>query len=137
MNRTWNPGTVAPPFAAYSLCSHIPNNSTLLTIAGQVGVMPDGTLAQGIEAQCEWALKNVLEVLQANGMRAQDLVKLGTYLTDRDQLAAYRRVRQTILGDHVVPPSTLVIVSGLADPAWLVEVEAYAARPPPEEKGTK
>lgn len=127
-NRNWSPDGIAGPFGAYNHCCEIPGDSRLLTIAGQVGVKPDGETATGFDAQCEWCFNNLLAVLSANDMGPEDLVKLGIYLTDREQIAPYRAIRERVLGNHIVPPGTLVIVSGLAQPAWLLEIEGYAAR---------
>ena len=65
--------------------------------------------------------------INANGMDWDNLIKLGIFLTDRSFVPVYREVRARMLGD-VAPPSTLVVVSGLADERWLVEVDAYAAK---------
>ena len=45
--------------------------------------MPDGVLADGIGGQCEWAMRNLCAILEANAMQPADLVKPGVYLTPR------------------------------------------------------
>lgn len=127
MIKTWNPKSLASPFGAYSHCCVIHEDCELLVIAGQVGAQPDGSIVEGIEAQCERTFENILAILSANGMGPEDLVKLGIFLTDRSFVPVYREVRTRLLGD-VAPPGTLVIVAGLADERWLVEVDAYAAK---------
>ena len=47
------------------------------------------------------------------------------FLTDRDLLAAFRAARGAVFGDHA-PASTLLFVAGLADPRFMVEIEAEA-----------
>ena len=60
---TRNPDTVAAPGGLYSHSVEIPPNARWLVLAGQVGVKPDGTMADGIEAQDEQIWKNVVAIL--------------------------------------------------------------------------
>ena len=96
-------------------------------IAGQVGVAPDGTLAASPEGQIEQAWKNVIALIEAAGMTLQDVVKITTFLTGAQHLPALRQVRDRMLGG-AEPASTLLIVAGLAQPQWIVEIEAIAAK---------
>lgn len=121
-----NPGTVAPPFAPYAHGVAAPAGARWLHLAGQVGVRPDGTMAEGVEAQSEQAFLNIFEILQHAGMSRYDLVKITVFLLDRQHLDAFRAARGRLL-PPVEPASTLVIVAGLARPDFLVEIEAIAA----------
>src|SRR3546814_3863401 len=73
------------------------------------------------------AWRNILAILDDAGMDAGNLVKITAYLTRCDDLKAFREMRDSHLTD-VKPASTLLIVSGLADPGWRVEIEALAAK---------
>ena len=64
-------------------------------------------------------------MLTANGMTVENIVKTTAFLTDRGLLDAYRQARGAVFGDHA-PASTLLFVAGLADPRWVVEIEAEA-----------
>ena len=128
MNKLHNPETVAPPFSNYSHAVEATQNAHVLFISGQVGIAPDGTMAEGIEAQTEQALKNVREALRAANMDFEDVTRLNTYLVNREDIAKVRGVRDGILGD-ARPASTLVLVAGLAAEDWLIEIEAIAAKP--------
>lgn len=97
-----------------------------LHISGQVGVLPDGNTADGIDAQCDAVFANISELLKGASMTAEDICHLRIYMLDREHIPSLRRARNALLGDRVVP-STLVIVSGLVDPDWFVEVEFVAA----------
>ncbi len=121
-----NPTDIAPAFSRYSLGVEVPSAARWLTISGQVGVAPDGTLANGAEAQMERSWRNVFAILESAAMTPQNLVKVTAYLTRPEDTALYRQVRDRML-EGAEPASTLVIVAGLADPAWLVEIEALAA----------
>lgn len=125
MRKDYAPAEIAPPFSRYSH-GVVTDAQRWLTISGQVGVDPDGKLAEGAAAQMEQAWRNIFAILAADHMEPGDIVKVTAYLTRREDLAAYREVRDRHLVD-VKPASTLLIVSGLADPNWLVEIEAVAA----------
>jgi enamine deaminase RidA (YjgF/YER057c/UK114 family) len=123
-----NPAGVAAPLGAYTHTIRVPRDAEWLVIAGQVGINRQGKLAAGIERQAEQAFRNVLACLRANKMSKQDLVKFTVYLTDSRLIPAYRAARQKVIGDDVLPTSTLLIVEGLASPDMLIEVEAWAAK---------
>ena len=59
-------------------------------------------------------------------MEFNDVVMLRIYLTDRSDLQAFRQIRSEFFGGRQFA-STLVVVSGLVDPAWRVELEIVAA----------
>lgn len=120
------PGGIAPPFSRYSHGVEAKNVSRWLSVSGQVGVAGDGNLADGAAAQMEQAWRNIFEVLASAQMAPENLVKITAFLTSREDLGTFREVRDRLLG-AAQPASSLVVVAGLADPAWLVEIEALAA----------
>ena len=96
--------------------------------AGQIARNPDGTIADGIAAQVERTLQNLLEVLDAAGMGPANLVKMTTYLTDRAHGSVFREVRDRMIGAPA-PAETMIVIAGLARPEMLIEIEAIAAAP--------
>ena len=129
MNTLSNPNTVHKPIGKYHHTVMVPDNSEWLAIAGQVGMDSDGKTASSVREQSEQAFRNIVACLEANGIGKEDLVKLTVYLTDARFVADYRTARSAVIGDEIQPTSTLLIVSGLATPDFLVEVEAWAAKP--------
>jgi enamine deaminase RidA (YjgF/YER057c/UK114 family) len=127
MNKAINPSTVAPPLGRYSHSVAIPANSRVVMVSGQVGVGPDGGLKEGAEAQTEQACRNIIAILEANGMGIADLVKLTTYMIDLQDLAAVRAGRIRVFGE-AAPASTLAVIKSLVGPQYLVEIEAIAAK---------
>jgi 2-iminobutanoate/2-iminopropanoate deaminase len=127
LNRKRNPSAVAPPAGRYTHAIGVPANVRWLHVSGQVGVAPDGSTPAGIEAQVENCWKNLLAILEDAGMTLDDVVKVTVFLTRADSIPAFRAARDRIIGD-ARPASTLVVVSALARPEWLCEVEAVAAR---------
>lgn len=119
-----NPGTVRQP-TGYTHAIEIRGAERRLVISGQVGMALDGTVPETGGGQIDQALANLRAVLEANDMTVANLVKTTVFLTDRSLLGAYRAARSAVLGDHA-PASTLLFVAGLADPRFVVEIEAEA-----------
>lgn len=120
-----NPSTVHRP-GAYAHAVLVTGPGRRLVISGQVGTAPDGSIAEGGPAQIDQALANLGAILAAHGMRPANLVKMTVFLTDPALIGAWRERRAAWMGEHR-SASTLLIVAGLADPRFLVEVEAEAA----------
>ena len=123
---TYTPSTVVPPDSTWSHAVEIRAGARTIHVSGQTGHRPDGSLADGIEAQSEWAWKNLADVLRAAGMSLENLVTTTIYLTSPDFIEPFRAVRAQALG-HLRPAATLVVISALAGPGWLVEIAAVAA----------
>jgi 2-iminobutanoate/2-iminopropanoate deaminase len=129
MIKVLNPETMPRPGSRYSHLALAEGTTRRLEISGQVGIHPDGTLAEGLVAQLDAALANVDRALAAAGMSRADLMKLTFYLTDKtpEAVATYRARRDVWVGESPPPAATLLIVAGLAAPGWLVEIDAVAA----------
>jgi 2-iminobutanoate/2-iminopropanoate deaminase len=127
MNVKRNPGTIAPPAGLYTHGIEVPPDSRWLAISGQVGTGSDGKVPAEFDRQVENVWRNIMAILQDAGMGLEDVVKVTVFLTRASDIPAYRAVRDRITGD-ARPASTLVVVSSLVRPEWLVEVEAWAAR---------
>lgn len=126
-NRIHNPSGVAAPLGAYSHGIEVPPNARWLYIAGQVGIAPDGKVGDTFARQAELVWQNILAILKSAGMGPEDLVKVNTYLTRPQDMAESRTARAKALG-NARPASTLVVISALAAPEYLIEVEAHAAK---------
>ena len=96
-----------------------------LLISGQIPESVDGVVPVGFEAQAELTWRHVLAQLSAAGMGVQNLVKVTTFLSSREHAQANRQVREQFLGDH--RPALTVLIAGIFDEAWLLEIEAIAA----------
>ena len=126
LHRLLNPKSAPPAFSPYSQGVEAAEGRRWLHVSGQVGVSPDGALAEGAESQIRQAWANVLAILVDAGMDARHLVKVTVFLTRAEDVGLYRVLRDEILAG-AKPASTLILVAGLAHPAWLVEIEAVAA----------
>ena len=125
--RFYNPQNVSTRPIPYSHGAEVKAGSNLLFMSGQVGrTLPDGDLLPDFEDQIRQTYINMKAVLDDAGMDLTNIVKMTTYITDRNNLAAMREIRKEILGDHK-PAHTLVIVAGLAFEEYLIEVDCTAA----------
>lgn len=127
MFSTHNPPGVAPPSSAYTHGVRVDNATSWLHVSGQIGTHPDGRLAGDTAQQMEVCWQRIIAVLADAGMRTSNIVKVTAYLTNPEEVGLYREIRDRMLGGHLTA-STLLIVSGLADPNWTVEIEAIAAK---------
>lgn len=125
MARFFNPDGAPKPASNYSQAVELPAGARRLIISGQVGVGADGKMAEGYEAQAQQAWANILAILADAGMTAANLVRIVVYDVAPGNVAAYRAVRDRMLGGHA-PAATYVVVAGLASPAFLTEIEAEA-----------
>ena len=121
-----NPSDLAPP--PVGLYNHVVKVGSTVYIAGQVPRGMDGKALHPGDAAAQirqvWA--NLEIAVKAAGGTLQDIVKTTTYVVGSENLARIREVRMTILPKGGRPTSTTVVVAGLADPDFLVEVEAVA-----------
>jgi 2-iminobutanoate/2-iminopropanoate deaminase len=115
----------------------------LVVVAGQVGAGPSGAAANDIVAQTRQALENVRAVVEAAGCTMRDVIRLQTFLTRADDIPGFMRAREEFFEKHfsdgVYPPNTLLIISRLVRPEFLVEIEAMAVHRPhgtPTTRGT-
>ena len=120
-----NPDSITAPASNYSQGVIINAASRRVLVSGQCGVTREGDVLSGTEAQMRQAFSNVIAVVEAAGLRRDQLVKLSVFLTSAEDVVLYRDIRDEMLQGHTCA-STLLIVSALANPKWTVEIEAEA-----------
>ena len=113
------------PASPYPQALEVSGSSRLLFISGQIPVAPDGQTRQTFADQCRQAWSNVEAQLRAAGMTVGNLVKVNIFLADRAFVLENRAIRLEMLGDH--QPALTVIITGIFDESWLIEIEAVAA----------
>ena len=126
----FSPATLPPP-VGYSHIAKV-NKGTMIYLAGQVSSDASGKLVgEGdFEGQAEQVFKNLKIAVEAAGGAMTDIVKLNVYLVaevGQAEVPKLRAIRDRYVNKQKPPASTLVVVTRLARPGWLVEIEAVAA----------
>jgi enamine deaminase RidA (YjgF/YER057c/UK114 family) len=125
-----NPPELGTP-PGYSQIVDITANR-IIFISGQTALDRDGNLVgqNDFAAQAAQVFRNLASALEARGCNASNLVKMTVFLTDMNNLGSYREARNQFFAS-VTPPAapavTLIEVSKLYGPDFLIEIEAIAA----------
>ena len=107
----------------------------MVYLAGQVSVDADGTLVgkNDAVAQTRQALQNLGHVLSGAGADSSNVVEFTTYVVGRSSIQEYIKGRSEvypeILSGWKFHPNTLLIVAGLVNEDFLVEIKVVAALP--------
>src|ERR1700751_3766430 len=125
----FNPTTLMKP-AGYSHVAKV-TGGTLVYIAGQVSADASGQLVGegNLEAQAEQVFKNLKAAMEAAGGTMADIIKMNVYLVAEvapEEGPKIRGVRERYVNPAHPPASTLIVVSRLARPGWLIEIEGIA-----------
>ncbi|AZQ58700.1 RidA family protein [Maribacter sp. MJ134] len=110
----------------YSEAVKISDYSELLFISGQIPVINDNPVPDDIKEQCEIAWSNVETQLEKADMTAENLVKVTFFVSDRKYLNEISQLRKRkLLG---VKPAMTIIITGIYNENWLLEIEGIAAK---------
>jgi 2-iminobutanoate/2-iminopropanoate deaminase len=123
-----NPDTVGEPMSSYSQATRVESGDTAwIYVSGQMALDRDGRLVgpNDMGAQTEQVFENVRAILEANGAEFRHVVKIQTFMTRLDDLAASREVRARYLASDP-PTSTTVRVAGLILDEALIEIDVVA-----------
>ncbi len=127
MNVTpFNSPSAPAPSAGYSQAVDVHDFRRLLFVSGQIPESIAGEISAGFEAQAKQVWANVFAQLEAAAMSVGHLVKVTTFLSSREHAVPNRKVREQVLATHA--PALTVIVTGIFDERWLLEIEAIAAQ---------
>ncbi len=103
----------------------------MVFVRGQIGQNLDTSESVAIgdaAGQAEQAMSNIKMLLDEAGSKLEHIAKITIYITDpRYREAVYRVVGRWLKG--VFPVSTGIVVSALARPEWVVEIDAIAVIP--------
>ncbi len=131
MAQGFNPSGVWQPQARGFNMGVVQHEGQVVHFTGQVAWdEAEQIVGKGdVEVQTRQCFRNIMIVLKAVGGRAEDIVAITTYFTDRTQLAAIQKVRGEFLNDTSAPVSTSVMVAGLGHEDFLVELTPIAVVP--------
>jgi enamine deaminase RidA (YjgF/YER057c/UK114 family) len=119
----------SPYEAAYGF-SRAVRTGERVVVAGTAPIpRPGEPVAAGAYAQALRCGEIVLEALRSAGAGAGDVVRTRMYIIDPADADEVGRAHQEVFG-AAAPAATMVVVAGLLDPAWRVEIEAEAVTAP-------
>ncbi|MER7251003.1 RidA family protein [Kribbella sp. NPDC000426] len=117
--------SILPMSGKYSHGVQVDGAQRMVFVSGQVPWGNEhGRVPETFEAQCRMVWRNVLAVLSEAGMGIRNLVKVTTYLSDRQYRALNAKIREEVLGDHA--PALTVVIADIYAENWLLEIEAVA-----------
>jgi enamine deaminase RidA (YjgF/YER057c/UK114 family) len=123
-----SPAKTHKPFANYSHVVTAQGASKLIFCAGQVAAEPSGKVLppDDFAAQTKLVMENLTLALAEGGANLKDVVKVTIYVCNPHDVQKARSILQEYFGDDP-PASTLCVLRGLANPNYLLEIEAIAA----------
>ena len=124
-HRAINAADAPKPLGSYAQAVEVTEATRWLYISGQIPVSTQGEVPSSFAEQARLAWRNLLAQLKAAGMRVENLVKVTTFLASREHALEYRAIRSEFLGSQT--PALTVIITGIFNEGWLIEVEAVAA----------
>ena len=113
------------PFEATIGFSRAVRVDARVVVSGSAPIWPDGTCPDDAGIQARRCLEIVLDALEALGASADDVIRTRVYLCDRNDARAVGDAHAEVFG-RARPAATMVVVAGLLDPRWKVEIEAEA-----------
>lgn len=127
LTRT-NPEGVHKPLSNYTHVVTVDDAKRLVFCAGQVAADAGGNVLppDDFDAQARLVMTNLEKALAAGGAKFADVTKVTIYIVKPADVAKARGILTTYFGS-TPPASTLCVLAGLANPNFLVEVEAIAA----------
>jgi enamine deaminase RidA (YjgF/YER057c/UK114 family) len=94
-------------------------------VSGTAPIWPDGSCDPDPEVQARRCLEIILEALAQAGASASHVVRTRMFLTDPSYADAVSRAHGAVFG-QIRPAATMVVIVGMLDPRWKVEIEADA-----------
>jgi enamine deaminase RidA (YjgF/YER057c/UK114 family) len=94
-------------------------------VSGTAPIWPDGSCDPDPEIQARRCLEIIVKALAEAGASPKQVVRTRTFLTDASYADAVGRAHGAVFGE-VRPASTMVVIVGMLDPRWKVEIEADA-----------
>ena len=115
----------ASPFEPTIGFSRAVRSGDRVLVSGTGPIWPDGSCDPDAEAQARRCFEIISVALREAGATLDDVVRTRMYLVDAADADAVGRAHVDAVG-RAAPAATMVVVSGLLDPRWRVEIEAEA-----------
>jgi enamine deaminase RidA (YjgF/YER057c/UK114 family) len=92
------------------------------------GTAPVGTESDDAYEQASRCLEIIVAALRELGAAPEHVVRTRVYLVDPEDWEAVGRAHGELFGEHL-PASAMLVIAGMLDPSWKVEIEADALLP--------
>jgi len=120
--RNISSGSPYEPTIGFSRAVRVGNR---VLVAGTTPIWPDGSVDPDPERQAARCLEIILQALDEAGARPEDVVRTRMFLINVVDAEAIGRAHGAVFG-RIRPVSTMIVVAGLLDPRWKIEIEAEA-----------
>jgi enamine deaminase RidA (YjgF/YER057c/UK114 family) len=115
-------GSPFEPVAGFSRAVRVGDR---VVVAGTAPIWPDDEVDPSVEAQTRRCLEIIGTALTEAGSGYADVVRTRLLMVDAEDFPVIARVHGEVFGD-VRPACTGIVVAGLLDPRWRIEIEAEA-----------
>ena len=115
-------GSPYEPSVGFSRALRVGTN---IYVSGTAPIWPDGSCDPDPEIQARRCLEIILDALAQAGASAKHVVRTRMFLTDPSYADAVGRAHAAVFGE-VRPAATMVVIRGMLDPRWKIEIEADA-----------
>ncbi len=94
-------------------------------VAGTAPIVPDGDPPEGAYAQTKLCFEIISRALEEAGAGLEHVVRTRVYLTRAEDFEEMARAHGELFAE-IRPVNTTVVIKGLLDPRWLMEIEVQA-----------
>jgi enamine deaminase RidA (YjgF/YER057c/UK114 family) len=115
-------GSPYEPTIGFSRAVRVGNQ---VVVSGTGPVWPDGSCPDDAGTQARRCFEIIIDALAAAGAQPSDVVRTRMFLTSVDDAEAVGAAHGELFREHL-PAATMVVICGLLDPRWRVEIEADA-----------
>jgi len=115
-------GSPFEPTIGFSRALRVGRN---VSVSGTAPIWPDGSCDPDPEIQARRCLDIILEALAQAGAAPKNVVRTRMFLTEAKYADAVSRAHSAVFGE-IRPAATMVVIAGMLDPRWKVEIEADA-----------
>ena len=116
---------IYPATSDYVHAMEVIDPKRFLFVSGTMGLDAQGVAPVTLDEQLKLIWDNIRRILAKANMSVDNIMRLTSYLSSRDQVQKNQDARIAALGERRIPTTAIVVT--LLDPAWLIEIEIVAA----------
>ena len=116
---------IYPATSDYVHAMEVTEAKRFLFVSGTMGLDAQGVAPPTLDEQLKLIWDNIRFILAEANMSVDNIMRLTSYLSSRDQVQQNQDARIAALGGRRIPTTAIVVT--LLAPAWLIEIEIVAA----------